>query len=144
LKEAMVDMLTALRGIGMVDCKQRLRGEKLLRLLAAIEGRKGMQKLDARNGQRTSSAFIVQRDEEREKESLLLHQLCIIWLSHSSQGAESDGTSTSTSQVWEGWGEAKLQALLINPCKSRWCSMQWHCPAPPGSELLSRDIVQYY
>jgi hypothetical protein len=39
LKEAMVDMLTALRGIGMVDCKQRLRGEKLLRLLAAIEKR---------------------------------------------------------------------------------------------------------
>jgi hypothetical protein len=50
LKEAMVDMLTALRGIGMVDCKQRLRGGRLLRLLAVIEERNA--KLDARNGQR--------------------------------------------------------------------------------------------
>ena len=39
MKEAMVDMLTALRGTGMVDCKQRLRGGNLLRLLAVIEER---------------------------------------------------------------------------------------------------------
>jgi len=38
LKEAMVDILT-LRGIEVAVCKQRLRGERLLRLLAAIEER---------------------------------------------------------------------------------------------------------
>jgi hypothetical protein len=87
LKEAMVDMLTALRGIGMVDCKQRLRSGRLLRLLAVIEERNA--KLDARNGQRQVDESVPRMlllskgmKKERKEESLLLcmHYLIISFI----------------------------------------------------------------